>query len=88
MPLKLKVKPEIPYEARPYADAREKEEMGDNHPQAVKRFEEFLQIIPNHRKFRACEVGCGNGLLTCDFLQNHYEEIYMFDAKEDAIAEA
>ena len=88
MPIKLRVEPEIPKDAQPYADAVEKEEMGQNHPQAVERLKEFLLLIPKHRKFRCCEVACGSGMLTSDFLDHHYTEVFMFDAKADAVEEA
>ena len=55
---KPKVKPS------PHADDSEREEMDENHPNAVEQLKKLLSLLPNHEYKRALEVACCRGLLT------------------------
>ena len=55
-----------------YANDREKQEMKENHAQAIETLRSFINKLHNHKKNRALEVACGSGILARDFLSKLY----------------
>ena len=59
--------------------------MKENHDEAIKLMEAFLDKLEFHTRGKAVDAACGCGALSVDFLAHKYKPIYMFDRDFEAV---